>query len=151
MTRRKAALAAAAVIAVACGGPAPDDPRVVAELTHTLYGLVRVERLSPPVASRLYAYASTSLYLGMASADPARPAMANALNGLPEIPKAARAGAADPTLTALAAGRVTLDSLLRDALPTTRVAVAQLTDSLVAARVATGIGSAVQAESKALG
>ncbi|MDF2774090.1 MAG: hypothetical protein K0S86_3587, partial [Geminicoccaceae bacterium] len=38
---------------------------------HSLYGAVRVERLSPPVASRLTAYASAALYSGLAAADSA--------------------------------------------------------------------------------
>jgi hypothetical protein len=44
-----------------------------------------------------------------------------------------------------------LDTLLRDALPTTRAALARLADSLDASRVAQGIDSSVAAESRALG
>lgn len=145
------AAGALAAVALGCTVAPPDDPKTVAELTHTLYGMVRVERLSPPVASRLYAYASTALYLGMASANPQRPPVANLLNGLPEIPKADKVGTADATLTGLAAERTLLDSMLRDALPTTRSAITRLTDSLVAVRVAAGVSGKVQAESKALG
>jgi hypothetical protein len=144
------ALVAAGVTA-ACRRSVPDDPRLISDLTRTLYGLVRVERLSPPVASRLYAYASTALYLGMSSADPARPEVKGLFNGLPEMPRAARMGEVDPTLTGLAAERVALDSLLRDALPTTRSAVSRLTDSLVAARVGTGVSESVQRASRDLG
>lgn len=146
---------AGALVAVAtitgCRRTVPDDPGMVSDLTRTLYGVVRVERLSPPVAARLYAYASTALYLGMASADPARPDVKDLFNGLPEIPRANRAGEVDPTLTGLAAERILLDSMLRDALPTTRSAVARLTDSLVAARVGTGVREPVQAASRDLG
>jgi hypothetical protein len=141
----------AGAIATGCRRTVPDDPQMVADITRTLYGVVRVERLGPPVAARLYAYASTALYLGMASADPARPDVKNLFNGLPEIPRAARAGEVDPTLTALAAERVLLDSMLRDALPTTRSAVARLTDSLVAARMAVVTRESVHGASRDLG
>ena len=40
---------------------------------NALYGVMRVERLSPPVASRLSAYAMTALYAGIAAAHPALP------------------------------------------------------------------------------
>ena len=139
------------MIAGSACAPPPDDPRVVGELVHTLYGLVRTERLSPPVASRVYAYASTALYIGMASADPAQPDLTDLFIGLGAVPRADAGTKVDATLTALAATRVTLDSILREALPTTRSAVGRLTDSLKNARVAAGVSDNVSAQSAALG
>src|SRR5688500_10259179 len=57
----------AAVPTAACQQTPSADPRMVSEWMHTMYGAIRVERLSPPVASRLMAYASTALYSGLAA------------------------------------------------------------------------------------
>jgi membrane-associated phospholipid phosphatase len=140
-----------ATLPAGCGRPPADDPRVIGEWIHALYGIVRVERLSPPVGARVFAYASTALYLGMASADPARADAKNLLNRLPEIPRAESGHPTDPTLTAIAAERVALDSLFLDGLPTTRSTIARLADSLEGARATGGISTRVRADSKALG
>jgi membrane-associated phospholipid phosphatase len=148
MRSRTIVLAAFAVALTACK-PVPDDSRVVGEWTRVLYGLVRVERLAPTVAARVYAYASTALYLGMASADPARPDVAGLYNGLPEMPRAKER--ADATLIAVTAERVVLDSLFADGLATSKSAIARFADSIMAARSAQVTSSAVQAASKTLG
>jgi len=148
--RLAAALIAAAVLA-ACSRTPDTDPRMVSEWMRTLYGAIRVERLSPPVASRLFAYATTALYSGLAAASPDLPTLAGVLNGLPELPQPESEQAYDGTLTAVAAERVVLDSLLREALPTTRAAVARLADSLTSARIAAGVDEVVRARSEALG
>jgi len=49
---------------------------------HTLYGAIRAERLSPPVASRLMAYATTALYSGLSSTERGMPALSGQLNDL---------------------------------------------------------------------
>jgi hypothetical protein len=85
---------------------------MVSEWMRILYGAVRVERLSPPVGSRIFAYAGVGLYSGMAAANPKLPVLAGRLNGFPEMPKPAREESHDPTLTAVAAERVILDALV---------------------------------------
>src|SRR5215207_9701388 len=115
----KAALAAT-VLAAACSRGADTDPRMVAEWMHTMYGAIRVERLSPPVASRLMGYVSTALYSGMAAGTPGMKPLSGAVNGFPELPEPEGGSDPDPTITAVAAERVVVDSLLREALPTTR-------------------------------
>jgi membrane-associated phospholipid phosphatase len=131
---------------------APDaDPKMVSEWMRTLFGAIRVERLSPPVASRLMAYASTALYAGLASASRALPPLEGALNGLPALPGPEPGQPHDGALTAIAAERVVLDSLLWEALPTTRAALAGLADSLQLARVADGMDDRVRARSEELG
>jgi len=72
MTTRFALRAVGAVLtlgATACS-KSQTDPRMVSEWMHVLYGTVRVERLSPPVAARAMVYASSALYSGMAAAYP---------------------------------------------------------------------------------
>jgi hypothetical protein len=124
---------------------------MIAEWMHSLYGAVRVERLSPPVASRLFAYATVGLYSGMAAADAALPSLAGKLNGLTSLPRGDSTQSYDETLTAVAAEALILDSLFRDGLPTTRSALDQLADSLVAARVSQGTSDGLRQRSAELG
>jgi membrane-associated phospholipid phosphatase len=144
-----AALAVAAL--AACGQPRETDPRMVSEWMHTLYGVIRAERLSPPVASRLMAYSTVALYSGLSSVNSKLPSVAGVLDGLPELPRAERPRDYDATLTAIAAERVVLDSLLREGVPTTRSALARLADSLALAWSAGGVSQAVQSRSQELG
>lgn len=145
-SRLSAVLIVAAILA-GCSRAPDSDPRMVSEWMNLLYGAVRVERLSPPVASRLLGYATTALYSGLASTNTAMPSLVGALNGLDALPQPDPESSYDPTLTAVAAERVVLDSLLTEALPTTRAAVARLADSLEAARIASGVATAVAARS----
>src|SRR5688572_327127 len=113
----------AAVLAAACRRAPDTDPRMVSEWMHTMYGVMRVERLSPPVASRFMGYASTALYSGLAAGHPGMTPLTGVVNGLPELPRADRGDDIDPTITSVTAERVVIDSLFREALPTTRAAL----------------------------
>jgi hypothetical protein len=149
--RRLAQLAALILPLGACQRQRPTDPRLVSEWIRTLYGAVRVERLSAPVASRLFAYAATGLYAGMASVEPQLPPLAQRLNGLPALPQADPSQRYDATITAVGAERLILDTLFREGLPTTRAAIARLADSLTTARAAMGVDSSTAARSAELG
>lgn len=155
-TRRRSVLAQGAALALlasvaGCSRHESADPRMVAEWMHSLYGAVRVERLSPPVASRLFAYATIGLYSGMAGANPQLPSLAGRVNGLAPVPRGDSAQTYDETLTAVSAERLILDSLFRDGLPTTRTALDRLADSLTAARVAKGVNESLRTRSDSLG
>ncbi|MGH7612695.1 MAG: vanadium-dependent haloperoxidase [Gemmatimonadales bacterium] len=115
------------------------------------YGLIRAERISPPVASRVLAYAAVGLYEGLATASPGLVSLAGQLNGLDSLPRPDPEKRYDPILVALAAERAVLDSLFVEGLPATRAALATLTDSLEAARLALDIPNAVRADSRTLG
>src|SRR3954470_14031954 len=96
---RRSVCAAAFVLSIAgCSRPPATDPRVLAEWTKNLYGAVRVERLSPAVASRLYAYTSIGLYAGLAAAEPGLPSLDERLNGIPTLPRGKSGEHYDPTL-----------------------------------------------------
>jgi len=145
-------LAAAALAALAACGRAPEtDPKMVSEWMHTMYGVIRAERLSPPVASRLMAYSTVALYSGLASVDSRLPSVAGTIDGLPVLPRAESRRSYDATLTAIQAERVVLDSLLRDGVPTTRSALGRLADSLSLARVNGGVSAETRARSQELG
>ncbi|MEP6491921.1 MAG: vanadium-dependent haloperoxidase [bacterium] len=140
-----------AILLASCRRTPPTDPQMVAQWTHMLYGAVRSERVSPPVGSRIYAYGAIALYSGMASANPDLSPLAGKLNGLTQLPKAERKGEYDETVTSVVAERTVLDSLLREALPTVRSAIAQLADSLEIARTLSGLDANTKARSEDLG
>ena len=144
-------LTALGALVAACSQARETDPRMVSEWMHTLYGTIRVERLSPPVASRILAYATTALYAGLTAGDPAAAGTTLQLNGLPPLPRADGLKAFDATITAVTAERVVLDSLLAEALPTTHAALDRLADSLIHARRALGLPETTIAESRELG
>lgn len=115
------------------------------------YGLIRAERISPPVASRVLAYASVALYEGLAVGSADLSTLAGKLNGLDSLPRPEGPKRYDPILVALAAERTVLDSLFAEGLPATRAALAALTDSLERARVALRIPDRVRFNSRDLG
>jgi PAP2 superfamily len=63
-------------------------PRVVVEWMARLVDRVRAERLSPPVASRVYAYAGVTLYESVVGGMPGHGSLAGQLTGLPPLPAA---------------------------------------------------------------
>jgi hypothetical protein len=115
------------------------------------YGLIRAERISPPVASRVLGYAAVALYEGLATGSPNLVSLAGQLNGLDSLPRPNPNKRYDPILVALAAERAVLDSLLVEGLPATRAALANLADSMESARLALRVPRVVQAESRDLG
>jgi hypothetical protein len=140
------------VIGLGGCGPSPDaDPRMVSEWERALYGVVRAERLSPPVASRVFAYASAGLYSGLTVADPKAVPLTGRLNGLDSLPRAVAGKTYDATLTAVAAEHTVLDSLFAEGLPTTRAALSRLADSLDRARKDRGVSGDVVTQSADLG
>lgn len=153
VTARSAVLIACGLLSplLACRRQADADPRMVSEWVHSLYGAIRVERLSPPVASRVAAYAATALYAGIGAVHTELAPLDGKLNGIPALPRAGDPSRYDATLVAVAAERVVLDSLFREGLPTTRSALTRLADSLVQGRRAAGVAAEVQERSDSLG
>ena len=135
----------------ACSKPAPAKPDLVAAWVRTWFGATRVERLSPPIASRAIAYAATALYGGMAAVDTTMPVLTATLHDIPALPRALKPAEHDATIAAVAAERLVLDSMWREGLPGTRAAFSRLADSLVADRVSAGVSADVVARSDSLG
>lgn len=147
-------LAAGVVLlsSLACSpAPPPTDSQFVAEWMRNYYGLIRTERISPPVASRVLAYASVALHEGLATSLPGSRSLAGRMNGLGDLPRPAAGAPVDPVLVALEAERIVLDTLFVEAMPATRVALATLTDSLRDARLALGVSGDVAERSRVLG
>jgi hypothetical protein len=69
-------------------GPGEFGPEVAVAWMDTAYSLVRTERLSPPVAARIYGYSGVTLYEAVVPGMPAYQSLAGQLNGLSELPRA---------------------------------------------------------------
>lgn len=90
-----ASTAAAPVLAAWAEPTAPPvarlgDARSAVEWMTLLYERVRTERLSPPAASRVYAYAGVTLYEAVVGGMPDHVSLAGQLNGMPRMPPAAK-------------------------------------------------------------
>lgn len=135
----------------ACQRSAPAaDPQLVAQWLRSSLSFVRSERLGPPVASRISAYASLALFEGYA-ADPASGlrSLGSQLNGwtapaAPTVP-------VDGAVIAAVASRIVMDSLFRDGFAATRRSIDSLSAAQVEARVAAGVSEAVRTASEAHG
>lgn len=152
---RAAAVTAALLLTSAltgCGrAPAPDG-RYVTEWTRLALITVRSERLGPPVAARLSAYAGLALHEGYAAdVRGGRPSLASGLTGTPSFPAPPSEGAVDGAIVAAVAERVVLDSLLRDGFAGTVRRVDSLAGVQVARRRAAGVREAEVARSEAHG
>jgi hypothetical protein len=148
---RRIAFCFALTFLAACRERPGTDPRLFAEWSKYLYGAVRAERVSPPVAARLYAYTTVGLYAGLAAADSSLMSLDGRLNGIPALPRSNGRDKYDPTLTLLATQAVLFDSLFIDALPTTKTSLSSFLDSLRQARLALSIPEDEQHRSDSLG
>src|ERR1041385_4134291 len=130
---RRRSPAAALVVLLALSGCTlpmpPADLGFVTRWTRTHYALARAERLSPPVASRLTAYAAVALYEGWAAFSDSLRSLAGQLNGLDALPRPRREERYDPALVALEAQTVVLRALYQEGFASTQVAISALHDS----------------------
>jgi len=143
-------LAAALAPTFACNRVPDPQPQMVTQWMHMLYGVVRAERVSAPVGSRIFAYGAIALYSGFSQTDSTLPQIVGRYNGLDSLPRAQAGKHYDPELVAVASERVVLDSLLAESLPTIRSAISHLSDSVETAR-AKDVSSGIRTESNALG
>jgi hypothetical protein len=89
------ALGSLVMIVAAAGFPtaAPASPKnnfkakVAVEWMDLFRQIVQTSRLSPPVASRVYAYAGVTLYESIVAGCPGRLSLAGQLNEMPEMPQ----------------------------------------------------------------
>src|SRR2546426_6471223 len=85
MLRRGLVGCAIVIVAATMGcraAPPPVGARILTDWMRAQYALVRAERLSPPVASRVFAYGAVALYEGVAAGSPRLRSLAGQLNGL---------------------------------------------------------------------
>lgn len=134
--------------AAACStSPQAPDAQLVAQWMRSSLAFVRSERLGPPVASRISAYAAVTLYEGYASDPSSRlRSLAGQLNGLAALPKIEQR--VDGATVAAEAERVVLDSLFRDGFASTRRTIDSLSSAQSDARAAAGVSRAVREASQ---
>src|SRR5262245_36358571 len=107
---RMLVLCASALLA-ACQA-SPPDPQLVGQWLRTSLAFVRSERLGPPVAARISAYASIALYEGYAADTRSNlRSLAGQLNGVWSVPQPDGIGRVDGATVAAEAERVVLDSM----------------------------------------
>jgi PAP2 superfamily protein len=145
-------LLALGAAAASCRGAAPPpEAGLVTSWMRTLYALVRAERLSPPVASRVFAYSAAALYEGIAAGSPELKSLAGQLNGLSALPTPRRDERYDWGVVAVSAETTVVKALFREGFPATQVTIAQLGDSQIAARAARGVSPVVRDRSATFG
>ena len=150
--RHLVTLAPIAAIAAGCQrATLPVESRFVAELMQNQYGWIRSERISPPVASRITAYAALALYEGIAVGSDSLMSLAGQLPGLDRLSAPEPGARYDPQLVGMVAQRTVLDSLYREGLPQTKAAIAALFDSLWTARTERGGSPEIADRSRQLG
>ena len=149
---RTAHLAALALVVSGCHRTAPPaDVGFVARWTSTHYALARAERLSPPVAARVSAYAAIGLYEGWAAFSDSLRSLGGQLNGLGALPAPVRSERYDPATVAVEAQAVVLLDLYQQGFASTTVTIEALHDSLVGARRAAVASEPVMARSISFG
>src|SRR2546428_13059295 len=116
MTRHALASGIAWVLATsACrAAPPPVDARILTDWMRAQYALVRAERLSPPVASRVFAYGAVALYEGVAAGSPRLRSLAGQLNELNELPRPQPRERYDWAIVAASPEMTLLRSLFRE-------------------------------------
>jgi hypothetical protein len=141
------------IVTAACTSRVPEpDPQLVAQWTRSSLAFVRSERLGPPVAARISAYASVALFEGYAS-DPRSGlrSLAGQLNGLTTLPAVPAGGSVDGATVAAVAERVVLDSLFRDGFASSLRSIDSLSAAQVTARADAGVSEAERDRSVAHG
>ncbi len=124
----------------ACTAPAPPpDSAQVEEWVGILYPLPKVERFSPPVSARLYAYAGLALYEGLRRADPDAGSLGGRVGGLDPIPEPPE-GRHDWSVVAAEAERQVLSGMIEAyALPSTMVQVDTIAEGQIERRRRAGV------------
>src|SRR2546430_11220639 len=135
----KRGLVGCGIVVVAAGAgcraaPPPVDARILTDWMRAQYALVRAERLSAPVASRVFAYGAVALYEAVAAGSPRLRSLVGQLNELNELPRPQPRERYDWTIVTVSAETTLLKVLFKEGLPATQVAIAQLGDSQIAAR-----------------
>src|SRR2546422_10429850 len=123
------------VAAAACrAAPPPVDARILTDWMRAQYALVRAERLSPPVASRVFAYGAVALYEGVAAGSPRLRSLAGQLNGLSALPRPEPRERYDWAIVAARAETTLLKVLFKEGLPAPQVAHARRAHAPLPAR-----------------
>src|SRR5919201_158948 len=141
-----AALPSLLLISACAREAAEPNPQLVAQWLRTSLAFVRTERLGPPVAARISAYASIALYEGYAS-DPRSNlrSLAGQMNDLATLPTPK--GSVDGATVAAEAERVVLDSMFSEGYASTKRTIDSLARAQMEARRNAGVSGDVRERS----
>jgi WD40 repeat protein len=123
---------------------AEDSSAVAREWMQLLVDRVQADRLSPPLASRIYAYEAVTLYEAVGPGMSGYKSLQGQLNGLPELPQAEN-GPYDWPAVAASAGATVAAALLES--PGSQAAVGQLRDQQLAGLEQSGVTADILARS----
>src|SRR5258706_7953181 len=107
------------------------DATVATQWMHLLYKCVSDESFSPPVASRVYAYAGITLYESVLPGMPGNHSLSGQLRNLPALPRPDANLVYDWSSSANGALAIVIDGLMPAASADTRAQLATLRDKLV--------------------
>jgi len=96
-----------------------------------VYDLVKIERLSPPVAARLYAYSSITLYESLVAEVPDQRSLAGQLNGLTSLPVRIANVTYDWQIVSAVAMDIVLNDLLLRPLNTSRQSIQHVREAML--------------------
>ena len=136
------------LLSTACGksteevaGTSDFESTVAIEWMELLCEAVRTEGLSPPQASRIYAYAGVTLYESVVEGMPDYQSLSGQLNGLPDMPQMEVGKTCDWPSSASAALAIVTEGLFQQATPETIEAIRQLKEQQLEARDTAGVPS----------
>lgn len=135
---------------VACSfaeAPTPVDAEFMVEWMNVYYAVARLERLSPPVASRIFAYGSVALYEALARGDSDLMSLAGQLNGLYPLPEPDPTARLDWPAVATAAEFEVLRTLLAEASISAQLTLLELAERQLERRAGAGVSESVRAAS----
>ena len=141
----------------ACSSP-PERPTytdqdvdVVTEWVEHLYGVIRVERISPPAAARIFGYSNIALYESMVHGLPELQSMEGQVNGLTALPAPDAEAQYDWLTVAITAQEHVVDTLLYEAQESSRIELAALAERQRTERRDGGVSRSVAERSVAYG
>jgi membrane-associated phospholipid phosphatase len=145
------AVAVIVTTGMGCFRSVPSDAAFLVDWMNTYFAVARLERMSPPVASRVFAYSSVALYEAMAHDDPALRSLVGQLNGLDSLPTPAPGERLDwPSVATVAASEV-LRSLLGEAMVSTQLKLLDVAERQLKDRTDRGVGARVREASAEYG
>ncbi|MEM1097006.1 MAG: vanadium-dependent haloperoxidase [Bacteroidota bacterium] len=127
------------------------DQAIVTEWMNNLYGLVRVERYSPPKAARVFSYTAVTMYEAMNPGLPALKSFVGQLTELDALPQPDPEATYDWLTVAIAAQQTVVTYLFDGASPPSQAQIQQLAEVQHASRTEAGFSQAVLDRSKAHG
>lgn len=115
------------------------DARYVIEWMDLVYGIVAIERLNPPRASRAYAYSTVAFYEGVVHGLPSLRSLAGQLNELDDLPSPDRNAVYDWITVGIASVKYVVSDIFEQALYSSHIEIQELYQHHLESRRSKGI------------